>query len=76
MLTLTKTEAIAEVVDAMFNVPRIDPSFSAYAKVMLERLERFGLVFARGADAPCPCCGKPATTSHCVMGGCPLGADL
>lgn len=46
-----------------------------------EALEKAGVTLLAPVDlnAPCSSCGRPATMAFggsCVMGGCPMGADL
>lgn len=76
MITLTEDEAIDAVSDAMSDVHDMDVSFRQYAQAAVRCMRANGVVFAREPNAPCAHCGKPSTTSHCMMGGCPLGADL
>lgn len=79
MLTLTKAELADDLAEVMRDTCDMDVHFSDYAKAIVARLSKLGVVFAREADAPCPECGRPASVGYggsCHMGGCPLGADL
>lgn len=79
MLTLTKDELTDELTEVMQDTCDMDVHFSDYAKAIVARLEKLGIVFARDADAPCSSCGRPASVGFggtCPMGGCPFGADF
>ena len=79
MLTLTKDELADELTEVMQDTCDMDVRFSDYAKAIVARLEKLGVVFPPDADALCPSCGRPASVGYggtCIMGGCPLGADF
>jgi hypothetical protein len=77
VITLTRSELIDEIAEAMSDACDMDVSWPGYAEAVLKRLEKNGLVPGPEPDAPCSHCGKPWNFSGpCGWGGCPLGADL